>query len=878
MFYLLLMALGAGLQVFYAELPKLWYWLAPLVCVVYAGLHLAAARTASWAHLPFFISSFNATFPVNTVCLLKRSSGLAAAFCIGAACGSYSLQQLVTAQLPHAWDKQTVELRFEVVQAQAATDTRSVSLAVKVLAATVPVLNKTVPVLNTTVPNATQTTSDYSLVGKTLRLAWYQPDVVLAAGQQWQAQVVVRRPRGFVNPEGFDYAAWVLGQGYNATGYIKAQTTPILLANQPDLRDRLRSHLHEGLSAAGSSQPFFEALLLGQREGISPAQWQILQATGTVHLMAISGLHVGLVAALGFALGLAMVKLFLRGPFIGRRGLWRASGANALRPSTKPSQPSTKPSQPSTKPSQQAGKSGSAIARGGHNYRWLPALLAVASAASYALLAGMAVPTQRALLAVVLLNVAWLFGLKSARWQVFAWVLLLVVIGEPMAALQSGFWLSFAAVAILMALMGGLRRSSITRKYLRTRKALSLQCVLAVAMALPLWLLGLPASVLSPLANLVAVPVVALLMVPALLVWVPLSFTPLSALFIQALAYLFNALWWLLDLLAQWPYAAAWGSGNGYVLVLVALALVMLLLPRTLAMRTAGCGLIALVLVGAKPTPQAFKIVVLDVGQGLAVVVHDHQQTLLYDTGPAFSPRFNAGANIIAPYLRMQGLAVVAPAGGLIPFMPTPARNNGLSVMVSHADNDHRGGFNAVNTAFAPADIWVGEPFEGLPPRATNCQRGQHWQWQNAHYHVLWPPAQLPDAPPRWSGNNSSCVLLVESQGVRFLLAGDIEAEAEQQLVAEGNLPEVDVLIAPHHGSKTSSTLAFLAALKPKHIVVSAGFKSAYGHPHPSVVARYASVNAQVWNTASNGAVMMQLQDGALRVAGLRQWQPKFWH
>ncbi len=869
MFYLLLMALGAGLQVFCAELSSLWFWLAPLLCGTAAALQLlpwlshsrlsflGASCTPSFMSAAVFrLARFMARSPAVCSDLWRccaRTSWLMAAFCCGAALGSYNLQLLVASQLPLAWDKQRLNATFEISQLQSYSDERAVTLVVKVVAASAPAVAEPSLLMAEAAPA-------YSLVGKTLRLGWYRPEVALAVGQQWQTQIVVRRPRGFVNPSGFDYAAWILGQGYQATGYINARTSPVLVAEHPSLRDRLRTHLRQGLSPAGSAQPFFEALLLGQREGITPDQWQVLQATGTVHLMAISGLHVGLVAALGFSLGKAVVMLLLHGRWL---LYWRAGRL----------------------------PQGETVVRGGHRYRVVPALLAIAVAAGYAVLAGMAVPTQRALLAVVLLNVAWLFGLKSARWQVFAWVLLVVVLSEPMAALQSGFWLSFVAVAILMALLGGLRRSEIRRRFWRTRKALVLQCVLAVAMALPLWLLGLPASVLSPLANLVAVPVVALLIVPALLLWVVLSFTPLSALFIHALAYLFKGLWWGLEVLAQWPSAAVWlNGGNVFVWALVALALVMLLLPRTLAMRTASCGLMLLVLIGVKPDVQPFKMVVLDVGQGLAVVVQDHQHTLLYDTGPAFSPRFNAGANIIAPYLRAQGIPVAAHLGWRTAFAihSAPVLNPYLSLMVSHADNDHRGGFAAIAEAFAPADIWVGEPFEGLPNRAKACQRGQHWRWQNADYHVLWPPAlsnSLDSAgplvgvdKPAWTGNNSSCVVLIESQGVRFLLTGDIEAEAEQQLLAAGLLPQVDVLIAPHHGSKTSSTQAFLAALQPKHIVVSAGYKSAYGHPHASVLARYGTVDAQLWNTASQGAVTLELQNGILSVSGLRQQQPKFWY
>lgn len=794
----LLCALGIGHIVYYPSLPLFWWWLAPIVI-------MAALVATKW---PAFLPKLPQA-PAFLPKLLRPVSLLwaASAFAVGAVYGTWQMQLLVSHLLPFSLDKHTLNVEFVISQVRLPVANEPAHVFAKIVAVHGPL-----PETNLT----------RVLLNKHVRLAWYQPPV-LAVGQCWQARVVLRRPRGMVNPKGFDYAAWLMAQGLSANGYVRNKDTPTLVRyNPPKGLAALREHLQQQLVTDANGQSanrFFAALLLGDRHSLTPDDWQTLQATGTVHLMAISGLHVGLVAALGFGLGVLLVRLGLRLGVLGASA-WP--------------------------------------------YRLAPAAIGVGLAAIYALLAGFAVPTQRALLAVILLNTAWLLGVKCSRWQLLGLILLVVVASEPMAAMQSGFWLSFAAVLVLLVLLDGLQGRP--QGLQRWRVAVRLQCMLTLVMSLPLWLLGLPTSVLSPLANLVAVPLVALVFVPALFAWIPLSFTPLGELWLSVLAALFEALWWLLSQLASLPYAVLWPVQGlqGLGLVLGALALVMLLMPASLSMRTACAGLLILLLFGGKRPEPPFELTVLDVGQGLAVVVHQPGYTLLFDTGPAFSERFNAGSQLVAPYLRSLGLGL--PLWGAAQRQP-------LEVVVSHADGDHSGGALAIVEQFAPAKLWVGELVAGLPARAQPCYHGQQWEYQRAVFEVLWPPVGS-----GLEGNNASCVLLVTYMGVRFLVPGDIEHEAEQAMVAANWVPPVDVLVAPHHGSITSSSLAFLKAAAPKHVVVSAAFKSPYGHPHAKVLARYHAIGAQVWNTANDGAVRFKVTPKGLEVTSQRKLQPRLWY
>lgn len=869
MLKLLIAACGLSHVVVYSAVPLFWVWVA---CVLLAaGLVAYLLNTQYGRHGRDKRDKQGKraiTLRRHTLVpsWLKKTLLYALIFSAASAVGAWQLNSLLTNLLPHALDKQPIAASFVITR----MGTKSPRYQQFEVMFTSGNTTQTNTPQNTTHQNNKALANNFTLAGKKARLSWYkktnQPLPFLSVGQHWQAELTLRRPRGLANPSGFDYAAWLIAQGYSATGYLSGTANIQQHANQPvSLLAQLRAHVDNQLNnhpnaPASDAKRFFKALLIGMRDELTVDDWHILQATGTVHLMAISGLHVGLVAAIGFWLGLMLHRIALR--VFARYSL----SFNSV-----------------------------------WGYRILPVFMAISLAASYALLAGFAVPTRRALVAVVLVNIAWCLGVRFAPSHFLALALFLVALSEPFAWLQAGFWLSFGAVALLIVNFSGygycqgLANNELSpnlQKFARWRQRLgmgvAMQWLLSLAMCLPLWLLGFPASALSPIANMLAVPLVSLFFVPGLLLWLPLSFTPLGDPFLQLLSAVFEGFWWLLMQLAQSPVSLLWpslpmqGAAAIVVLVLLMFACVFMLLPRSYAMPVGSLALVALLGFGGSHTHKHFELTVLDVGQGLAIVTNHAGEasqakaalnfmapknssppTLVFDTGAAFGERFNAGAHIIAPFLRRTGVEA-------------------LAIMLSHGDADHKGGLAPLIKQFAPAQLWSGEQFSGLPSTAKPCHAGQQWQWGGAHYQVLWPqrpsPLLLNTVKPA-SGNNRSCVLLISYAGIVFLLPGDIDKTVERALVNQGVLPKVDVLIAPHHGSKTSSSQAFLEAVQPQHIVISAGFKNRYGHPHAQVLKRYQGVGAKVWNTASHGAVRFRVNlKGQINIRAERLANPKLWY
>ena len=817
------LAAGAGHSVFYPELPSFWWWLAIGVCLlVFYFTRLAPMRLALLTGYGSYLGSDPDT--TNGLCCLStclisivRSFVLfLTAFALGAALGSLNITRVLSHQLTHDKDKQLAELVFDITYVNGRSG-RATQLNATVVQVSWPDLKRA------------DSISSASFVGQDIKLSWYSPPV-LEAGQRWRGQVTLRRPRSFENPGGFDYAAWLLGQGIVATGYLSGiKKVSLIERNKETPIDSMRAALqkrlmqHEKLMAR-----FFLALLIGDKSQLSSSDWQVLQSTGTIHLMAISGLHVGLVAGLGFGLGLMMVRLWYV-----RKG--------AFSPWLK---------------------------------RLMPAVISLVFATVYAALAGFSLPTQRALIACILVNSAIVLGVRLIPRVALAWAFLVMTLMQPLAWLQMGFWLSFAAVACLLLLFSG----NLGHEP-RWRSAWRMQWQLCVVMTLPLWLLGLPSSVIAPLVNIVAVPIIGLVIVPLLLLWAALSATPLGEWLMLFLNMIFEWLWWSLEWAATVMPAAQnmlWQPLKMTALnvLLLGMIAVALLLPRTQGLKgIAICALVCVVL-GSQPKKPSFSLTALDVGQGLSVVMQMGESVWLYDTGAHFSERFNIGQHIVLPYLRQQGFAQ-------------------LNMVVSHNDNDHAGGAAPLLEAFSISRLLHGEPLSGSAHKlashqyegsiAEPCIQGQSWREGEANFRVLWPLALTAAAKqqqPNYLANNNnlSCVLLIEVGGYRFLLPGDIEAPVEQALVDSGLLVDIDVLLAPHHGSKTSSSPDFLAAIKPEHIIVSAGFKNRYGHPHPEVLARYRALGATVWNTAEQGAVQIHLNENELIITGERNLNPKLWH
>jgi len=334
---------------------------------------------------------------------------------------------------------------------------------------------------------------------------------------------------------------------------------------------------------------------------------------------------------------------------------------------------------------------------------------------------------------------------------------------------------------------------------------------------------------------------------------------PLAALVLWLAAHLVHAQWWLLEQIANWP-GAHWylPEVQPWALVLATLGALWLFMPRGMPLRAFGLALFLPLLWPplALPTTGAFQAWILDVGQGLSVVVRTREHALVYDTGARFPSEFDLGEAVVIPSLHALGI-------------------DQLDVlMVSHADNDHAGGAAAVAAAFPQARRYAGE-VERMPLPMAPCLAGQTWQWDDVHFRVLNPAT----AEPGSKDNDRSCVLLVEGVNGRLLLTGDISTAVEPQVAAALGPGAAPVLLVPHHGSRTSSSAEFIAAVKPMLALVSAGWRNRFGHPRPEVLQRYAAAGVPVLNTATSGAIEVDFpaHAAARTTATWRQRWPRYW-
>lgn len=626
-----------------------------------------------------------------------------------------------------------------------------------------------------------------------IRLYWHGGPPV-RSGERWRLAVTLKRPSGLLNFHGVDHEAWLLAQRIGATGSVKdgERLAPARNAWRDAVRQRLMAVDAQGREAG------LAALVLGDGSGLTADDWRVLQDTGTVHLLVISGQHIGLLAGLIYALVAALA----------RYGCW-----------------------PRTWP-------------------WLPWAcgLAFTAALGYGLLAGFGVPVQRA---CVMVGLVLLWRLRFRHLGIW-WPLLLafngVLILEPLASLQPGFWLSFAAVAVLGLTFGGrLGRWSAWQAWTRP------QWLIAIGLFPVLLVLGLPISLSAPLANLFAVPWISLVVLPLALLGTALLAVPfvgagLLWLAGGALDGLFNALALLAGQLPAWIPAEV---PMGYWLVSLVGA-VLLLLPKGVPFRLLGWPMLLLaVFPPREPVPHGqVDVLQLDVGQGLALILRTRHHTLLYDAGPR-SGAVDLGARVVLPSLKRLGVDALD------------------MMLLSHADADHAGGA-AVVARGLPIKRVVGGETEGLPALLDTqpCISGEQWAWDGVSFE-LW---QWPDAV---DGNPKSCVLHVQANGERLLLTGDIDRAAEQAFLASTLAVPTDWLQAPHHGSRSSSSWPFLQRLAPKSVLISRGRGNAFGHPHPQVVERYQALGTQVYDSAEQGAVRLRL--GAFAPPIVARSQRRFW-
>lgn len=638
----------------------------------------------------------------------------------------------------------------------------------------------------------------------------------LHPGERWQLTVRLKRPYGAANPNGFDYEAWLFARDIRATGYVRPGSGGRrldVMVERPQYRiDRARDALRTKIRQALPDRPYagvIAALAIGDQRAIPPEQWQVFTRTGVNHLMSISGLHVTMVSGLVLAIAYR---------------LWRRSMRLTL---------------------------------------WLPArkaavLFGFAAALIYSLLAGFAVPAQRTLYMLAVMALALWTGRMSSASVVLALALLAVVLLDPWAVLAPGFWLSFGAVAVIMFVtVGRVVQPHWFKAWARVQWAVTLGLIP------PLLAMFQQVSIISPLANAVAIPVVSLVVVPLTLVGMLLPFDWVLLAAHEIMAWCMA----LLDWMSAVP-AAVWQqhAPPPWTVLVSALGAGWLLLPRGFPARWLGAiGFLPLFLV---PPPQleegALKLTVLDVGQGLAVVAQTRNHALLYDTGPAFGPGADSGNRIIVPYLRAAG---VRSLDGMI---------------VSHDNADHSGGMVSVLYALPVSALFTSLPdMDPLPleaEQAFRCYAGQDWEWDGVRFEMLHPSRASYDQD-RIRDNDRSCVLRITTRTGKILLPGDIQRKVEDELLStqRSNL-RADVLVAPHHGSKTSSTPEFVREVNPRAVIIPAGYRNRFGHPYAEVIERYREHGSRIYHTDRDGALTVVFDlSGAIRIEPYRAVYRRYW-
>lgn len=669
------------------------------------------------------------------------------------------------------------------------------------------------------------------------------------AGERWQWQVRLRRPHGPVNPDGFDAELHALQQGTGATGSIRAghdassapaRLDPLAVTPSAVLA-ALREHVRDAIgSATRGADPtgrgVLQALAIGDQAAVSDRIWSALNRTGIGHLLSISGLHITMLAAMAAALASRLWRL-----------RWIASCAG-----------------PARWPRQR-------VAAGA----------AVVTAAVYSLLAGWGIPAQRTFWMLAAAALSATLGRAPSLVATLSFAAAIVTLLDPWAPLSAGFWLSFAAVAAIVWAMSrgaarapraerfGLRLRAATRSLLSAGTGTQIAATLAMV-PLSVAFFG-SVSVVGPLMNAVAIPLIAGVLTPATLLgaalasvdpqWGAWLLAPCAQIVAEAVAVLVRVADWSWAAVAiPHPSAAEWA--------LAAVGVACLLGPRVVPFQWgAGFAVLALLL-GPRdlPAPAELRITALDVGQGMAVLVESGQHALLYDTGPAWSSERDAGARIVLPYLRARGIDRLD------------------ALVVSHGDADHAGGASSLLREISAmqliSSLSPDHPLVLATGTHQPCRAGSTWQWNEVTFRWLHPDMADAESARSGSANARSCVLHIRAPAGSVLLAGDIEAKQEARLLARvpAELLRADVLLAPHHGSRTSSTEAFLRAVAPSWAIFQVGYRNRYHHPHPIVTARYDALGIATLRSDRDGAVTIRLREGqAPDVRRERIDAPRYW-
>ncbi|WP_353173830.1 DNA internalization-related competence protein ComEC/Rec2 [Paracandidimonas soli] len=677
----------------------------------------------------------------------------------------------------------------------------------------------------------------------------------LLPGQVWRMALNLRPPSGARNPHGFDYEGHAFARGVRAQGSVRG--SPVLLRDEPFhsievvaqrtrylVRERMRAYL-EGMRYG----PVLLALAIGDQAGVRPSDWQAFNRAGISHLIAISGSHITMIAALG---GIGMFWLWRR---LRWKGVWLAERM----------------------PAQVAA-----------------AMSALLVAWLYCLLAGWGVPARRTFLMLAVIATAYAVRLQPGSSRILLLAAWLVVWMDPWAPMASGFWLSFGAVAILM-LYGSRKDGGEPASqpcWVRWRRALLFACGLQLAVSFALMpVLGRlfhEVSLVSPLANAYAIPIISLLVTPLALLLAAASAMPGMTVAAEWLAISgHQILAWMMiptDALVMLPAASIATAAVPWAITLLAIGgVVLALMPCGPRMRRAGWLLLlpAMFWEPKRPEEGGWRMAALDVGQGSAIVIQTRRHAFLFDAGVRRSPDSEEGSRTIAPYLKARGIRRLD------------------AMIVSHDDVDHAGGASGVLQSlpvlqsYAPFDLqaWLakeerllGVPRDAIPrPEAmTDCVHGMRWTADGVSFSVIWPLhgntvwTSSAGKPSKADSNANSCVLLVEGEHHSLLLTGDIGA-AQERLLVERGLGRADIVLAAHHGSRGSSSEVLAQTLRARHVIAQAGMWNRFGHPHPAVERRWQREGAAFWRTDLDGAVSVESSSRGLSVTAERVDRPHYW-
>lgn len=666
-----------------------------------------------------------------------------------------------------------------------------------------------------------------AVVPRQLGLSYYYPNSFQAAfkplnsavvhaplfhvGERWRLTVKLKRPHGVLNPHGFDFESWALSENMRATGTVQRKEVLTKLDTfvwRPHyLVEQMRARLQSRLQRVLENAPYvgvIQALVIGDDSDIEVDTWQLLLRTGITHLMSISGLHITMLSGMAFACFYA---------------IWRRFPLCVLM-------------LPARKAATIAG---------------------IATACCYAFIAGFSVPTQRTFYMLMILGLSLWFGRQYRAIDVLAFALLVVVLIDPWAVNAAGFWLSFGAVALITFAFNG----RIGQHHWLTG-AIKTQWAVTIGMLPLLLILFNQSSVISPVANAIAIPVVSFFVTPLALLGSFLQIDWPIQLSHLMLTYLMQVLHHLDQLpITVWQQQAP----QPWTFFLAMTGALMLLLPRGVPLKMFGVfAFLPIFLIKSdRPVIGDMKVTVLDVGQGLSVHVQTKGHDFLYDTGSKFSQQSDAGMRVVVPYLRGEGVSHL----------------DGL--MISHDDIDHSGGAQTIINNIPTS--WVSSsyafPILTQSIKTLRCQAEQVWYWDNVKFEVLYPNTALDDLTLK--DNNKSCVLKVSSAGGSLLLTGDVEKKVERSLLAQENFARLksDVMLVPHHGSKTSSSVNFLSAVKPMISIATVGYLNRFHHPVEKILNRYHDVGSQVFRSDQHGAIILMFtaKNGVAKPIKVSTWR-----